>query len=125
MFVLKRLVQHEFVIGLWKIHILHHAATEGVVGHHMLQELREHGYDASPGMLYPLLHRLERNGWLSTASADSPHSARTYVITPAGMKVLDELRRYVAELHRELSEEAAAINSSGTDVIPDDERRSE
>ena len=29
-----------------------------------VQALREHGYDISPGTLYPLLKRMERNGWL-------------------------------------------------------------
>jgi PadR family transcriptional regulator, regulatory protein PadR len=120
----KRLVQREFVIGLWKIHILHHAATEGVIGHHMLQELREHGHDASPGTLYPLLHRMEGNGWLRSTSQDiGPHAARTYVITPDGLEVLSQLRLYVAELHRELGDAGAAKVLIDTDVIPDDGRR--
>jgi hypothetical protein len=29
----------EIVLGLWKIHILHHASEGGVVGNHVMQEL--------------------------------------------------------------------------------------
>jgi PadR family transcriptional regulator PadR len=99
-----RIVVREIVLGLWKVHILHHASTNGVVGHHMLQELREHGHDVSPGTLYPLLHRMERNGWLqvTSAAAAATHAARTYAITPAGAEVLAEVSAYVDELHEEL-----------------------
>jgi DNA-binding PadR family transcriptional regulator len=48
----------EILLSLWKIHILHHAAAGPVVGLWMLQELRRHGYDVSPGTIYPLLRRM-------------------------------------------------------------------
>jgi PadR family transcriptional regulator PadR len=102
--VQKQLIR-EMVLGLWKIHVLHHAAEEGVVGHHMLQELREHGYDVSPGTLYPILHRLEKSGLLSCVRGEAgSHAALRYDITPAGSEALVRLRDHVAELHRELSE---------------------
>lgn len=94
----------EIVLGLWKIHILHHATEDaGVVGNHMIEELREHGYNVSPGTLYPLLHRMERCGWLQSGTTDEhPQARRKYVITRNGLAVLSELRDYVAELHTEL-----------------------
>lgn len=99
-------MSREIVLGLWKIHILHHACEdEGVVGNHMLEELREHGYSVSPGTLYPLLHRMERNGWLRSADSEAGmHAARRYELTDAGRGALMQLREYVAELHRELAE---------------------
>lgn len=116
---MNRVLLREIVLGLWKIHILHHACTEGVVGHHMLQELREHGYDVSPGTLYPLLHRMERNGWLSSGPDDAAvHAARTYRITPLGSEVLAQASAYVRELHRELAAsgcKATAVPAPPTD----------
>ncbi|MEW5900594.1 MAG: helix-turn-helix transcriptional regulator [Acidobacteriota bacterium] len=44
--------------------ILHHAEKESVVGQYVLRELHRHGYEISPGTLYPLLARLEQRGWL-------------------------------------------------------------
>jgi len=37
-------VVREFLLGFWKIHILHHAAEQGVYGQWMLVELQRHGY---------------------------------------------------------------------------------
>src|SRR5689334_10804035 len=47
------------------------------------------------GMLYPVLHRLERAGWVTAALRDSPEGRRRryYRITPAGRRCLGEHRR--------------------------------
>jgi PadR family transcriptional regulator len=42
-----------------------HAAREALVGFWMIEELRRHGYEMSPGTIYPLLHSLEKKGYLS------------------------------------------------------------
>ena len=45
--------------------MLHHAVHEPpVFGLGMIEELARHGYRISPGSLYPLLHGLERKGYL-------------------------------------------------------------
>ena len=41
-------VVREFLLGFWKIHILHHAEEQGVYGQWMLEELHHHGYRLSP-----------------------------------------------------------------------------
>lgn len=113
--VMDRAPLREIVLGLWKIHILQHASDGGVVGNHLLQELRNHGYDASPGTLYPLLHRMERNGWLQSQAPEAgPKAARTYELTPAGGEILQLILPFINELHRELSErpERAAASSA-------------
>lgn len=94
----------EILLGFWKAHILHHADEEPVVGHWMLQELRRHGYDVSPGTMYPLLQRMERNGWLRSEveTGAGPRARRSYFLTPTGRDVLALIRSQVAELHREL-----------------------
>jgi Transcriptional regulator PadR-like family len=54
----------DFFLGFVKIHILHHAAEGAVYGAAITAEIRRHGYDLSPGTLYPVLHSLERARYL-------------------------------------------------------------
>lgn len=100
----RKLVMREILLGFWKIHILHHAAQGAVVGNWMLQELRRHGYDVSPGTLYPLLNRMEKNGWLRSEqdASKGPKSRKSYYLTPEGREVLDLAGRQVQELCREV-----------------------
>jgi DNA-binding PadR family transcriptional regulator len=51
-------------VGLIRLHILHHAAEEPIYGLGMIEELSRHGYKLSAGTLYPLLHGLEKKGYL-------------------------------------------------------------
>ncbi len=73
-------LQREILLGFWKIHILRHAAKGPVVGQWMIQELRDHGYEVSPGTVYPLLARLEERGWLEceTDPAGGPRARKEY-----------------------------------------------
>ena len=105
-----KLLTREILLGFWKVHILHHAAEHPVIGQWVLTELRRHGYDISPGTLYPLLKRLERNGWLrsETAVGDGKRRRRYYHLTNRGAAVLEVLRETVVELHHEVVEEAAS-----------------
>jgi DNA-binding PadR family transcriptional regulator len=95
-------VIREFLLGFWKIHILHHAEEQGVYGQWMLEELQRHGYRLSPGTLYPLLARMARRGWMRSTTPKKPRDARIYRITPAGADVLKRLRASLAELQREV-----------------------
>jgi DNA-binding PadR family transcriptional regulator len=95
-------IVREFLLGFWKIHILHHAEAHGVYGQWMLEELQRHGYRLSPGTLYPLLARMARRGWLRAAEPKRSRDARVYRITPAGAEVLKRLRASLAELQHEL-----------------------
>ena len=93
----------EIRLGIWKIHILHHAAARPVWGLWLLDERAEHGHLLSPGTLYPALSRMERNGWLQRSPGAAHARARqTFRITPAGRKLLRTLRREVEELYREV-----------------------
>ena len=104
-----KLLTREILLGFWKVHILHHAAEHPVVGQWVLTELRRHGYDISPGTLYPLLKRMERNGWLrcETEAGGSAPRRRYYHLTRDGAAVLAILRENVVELHHEVIEEAS------------------
>ena len=91
--------------GLIRLHILHHAAEEPIFGLGMAEELSRHGYRISPGTLYPLLHGLEKKGYLRSSGQHNGKSRRTvYRITPLGRKALAASLDKVRELFGELIE---------------------
>jgi DNA-binding PadR family transcriptional regulator len=93
----------EIRLGIWKIHILHHATVQDVWGMWLLEELAVHGYRLSPGTLYPALARMARNGWLERRKTSRhPRGRQLYRITAAGRVLLRSLRREVSELYREV-----------------------
>jgi PadR family transcriptional regulator, regulatory protein PadR len=89
--------------GLIRLHVLHHAAQEPIFGLGMIQELRRHGYNISPGTLYPLLHGLQRKGYLRCRRMVVAGKARkAYSITPRGRRAFHRARSRVRELFDEL-----------------------
>jgi PadR family transcriptional regulator PadR len=98
----------EILLSFWKIHLLHHAAEGPIYGQWAIGELRRHGYDISPGTLYPLLRRMERHGWLRCErDAEARKNVRQpYVLTEEGNQVLDLIRRQLKELYQEVVIEA-------------------
>jgi|SRR5579871_3446318 len=95
-------VVREFLLGFWKIHILHHADEDGVYGHWMLEELHRHGYRLSPGTLYPMLARMAQRGWLRASEPTRSTGPRIYRLTPRGRDVLAQVRHALDELYREV-----------------------
>jgi PadR family transcriptional regulator, regulatory protein PadR len=92
-------------VGLIRLHILHHAAEGPLFGQWMINELARHGYRLSAGTLYPILHRLETDGYLtSKPRLVDGRVRRTYRATAAGRRALIEGRRKVRELFGELFE---------------------
>ena len=97
--------EKELYSGLIRLHILHHAAEEGVFGLGMIEELGRHGYRLSPGTLYPLLHRLEEEGLLhSYERSAAGNIRRVYRATQAGRRMLIIAKEKVRELFGELFE---------------------
>jgi PadR family transcriptional regulator PadR len=91
--------------GLIRLHVLHHAAEEPIFGLGMMEELARHGYRISPGSLYPILHGLEKKGYLHTSVKRNGKSLRKeYRATPQGRKALAAAKSKVRELFRELIE---------------------
>ena len=92
--------------GLIRLHVLHHAAEEPIFGLGMIEELARHGYRISPGSLYPLLHGLERKGYLRSKDHRNGKSLRrVYRATARGRKALLTVKHQVRELFHELIEE--------------------
>jgi DNA-binding PadR family transcriptional regulator len=91
--------------GLVRLHILHHAVHEPIFGLGIIEELGRHGYKLSAGTLYPILHGLERRGYLkSKQEREGKRSRRTYRATPKGRKALEAAKVKVRELFGELFE---------------------
>lgn len=101
-------VTREILLAFWKVHILHHAAERPVYGQWMISELRRHGYEISPGTLYPLLQRMERHGWLKRSQPrdTGPRARKNYIITEAGRTVLRLVTEQVDEMQREVVRKA-------------------
>lgn len=92
--------------GLIRLHVLHHAAKEPIFGLGMVEELTRHGYKISPGTLYPLLHGLERKGYLRSSEQRRGKSLRKiYRATREGREALTAAKSKVRELFHELIED--------------------
>jgi PadR family transcriptional regulator, regulatory protein PadR len=92
--------------GFIRLHILHHAAKEPLVGHWMIEELRRHGYRLSPGTLYPMLRGMEGKGYLRSRERRSDRRFwREYRATAAGRKALAAAKAKLRELFHELIDE--------------------
>jgi DNA-binding PadR family transcriptional regulator len=91
--------------GLIRLHLLHHAAEGPIFGQAMIDELARHGYRLSAGTLYPILHGMERQGYLRSQPAlHKGRTRRVYRATPAGRKALTLARKRVQELFGEMFE---------------------
>ena len=81
-------VRTEFVSGLIRLHILYHAARGPVFGLELIRELRRHGYELSPGTLYPILHGIEERGYLrSSKTIAAGKIRRLYKATGSGKRM--------------------------------------
>ena len=98
-------VDRDLYSGLMRLHILHHAAEGPIFGLGMLEELARHGYRISPGTLYPLLHGLEKKGYIKARELRNGKSLRkVYRATPLGRKALAAAKGKVREFIGELFE---------------------
>ena len=97
-------VTREVLLSFWKVHILHHAASRAVYGQWIMEELRRHRYNISPGTVYPLIRRMEKNGWLKCEGTRGTnlHARKEYRLTREGTRILKLLRNQVEELYREV-----------------------
>ncbi len=92
--------------GLIRLHILHHAAEEPIFGLGIIEELRHHGYELSAGTLYPMLHGMEKKGYLiSRHERSGRRDRRVYEITAQGRVALTDAKTKVRELFGELIQE--------------------
>ncbi|EHR79840.1 PadR family transcriptional regulator [Thermococcus litoralis DSM 5473] len=91
------------LLGFMGLHILHHASKEPITGAFMMKELESHGYKVSPGTLYPLLQKMEKMRLLKSRwEVQNGKRVRLYEIPQEGLEVLEEGKKKVKELCREI-----------------------
>lgn len=93
----------DIFLAFIRVHLLHHAEEGPIYGLEMLRELARHGYDLSPGTLYPVLHGLEKAGYLVSEQQTVQGKIRKYYnITESRRAALALLRPKIHELVNEV-----------------------
>jgi DNA-binding PadR family transcriptional regulator len=102
---MKEQILRKLFLGFIQIHILHHAKKDPFYGSWMIDELRHHGYNISPGTLYPLLHNMESNNLLEKEERTVEGKIRKYYkITELGDEILHDAQKQAYELFREIKD---------------------
>lgn len=95
----------ELLSGFVRLHILLHAAEGPIYGQWMMAELAHHGYRLSAGTLYPMLHGMEKKGYLTCHEERHGRAIRKlYIATDLGREALEIARGKARELFGELVE---------------------
>jgi PadR family transcriptional regulator, regulatory protein PadR len=80
-----RVDQHDLLLGLARLHILHQAAQHPIYSQWMIAELGRHGCRLSPGTLYPMLSKFECDNYLSSTTERDGRTLRQFcTITDVG-----------------------------------------
>ncbi len=96
-------LDRQFFLGFVRTHILFHAAEAPICGVEITDELARHGYQLSPGTLYPILHALSAADYLRCVSkVQSGRVRKYYTITPRGRWALGEAKKRLKELVKEV-----------------------
>lgn len=96
----------DLYFGFIRLHILYHARRHPVYGLWLIEELSRHGYTVSPGTMYPILHGMEKKGYLASEKVlYKGKYRRVYRITEMGRSALEAAYSKVKELFKELIEE--------------------
>lgn len=110
-----------FFGGFVRLHILYHAIREPIFGVEMMRELGRHGYEIGPGTLYPILHQLEKAGYLAShAEVVSGKRRKYYRATPEGAAVLEAAKAKLRELASEVLFDRPPRPSIGPDRLEDE-----
>lgn len=100
---MSKMKHQELFKGLIRLHILHHASEGEFYGQWMIHELARHGYQLSPGTLYPMLHGLEHGGYLRSRKERLGRTfRRVYRATALGREANRLAKIRVRELTGEL-----------------------
>ena len=95
----KNKVINKLFAGFIQIHILRHARKGELYGSWLIEHLQSHGYNLSPGTLYPMLKRMVDDG-LMTFNEENVNGRirKIYKTTQSGDEVLVEAEDKLREL---------------------------
>lgn len=112
------MILRDLELGAIQAHILYHAAQQPIYGSWMAQELARHGFGISYGTLYPMLHRMHKEGLLICEEQREGSQVRKYyTATPQGFQELEQIQRLIRELAQEVVGEAPKISQQGASVL--------
>ena len=104
----------DLIGGFVRLHVLHHASSGQIFGIGIIEKLAFHGYVLSPGTLYPILHGLERDGFLrSHSEVVGKKRRRVYEITAEGQKTLVLGKARLWELFKEVFDDELSPDTAG------------
>jgi len=84
-------LSRDMIQGLVRLRILHAACDHPVSGVDLSQDLARAGHQVSPGTLYPLLHQMEKAGWVkSNGKTVKGKRRRYYRVTKKGRAQLQQ-----------------------------------
>ena len=104
----------DLIGGFVRLHVLHLANSGPIFGIGIVEKLAFHGYVLSSGTLYPILHGLERDGFLhSRTEVVGKKRRRIYEITAEGQKTLILSKARLWELFKEVFEDELSPDTAG------------
>ena len=110
----------ELLKGLIRLHILHHASKAEFYGQWMIHELANHGYTLSPGTLYPMLHALERSGYIRSRKEQQGRTFRRfYRATALGREANKVAKIQIRELTGQGRKRRSATRAKGAESNED------
>ena len=95
----KNKIINKLFAGFIQVHILRHARNGELYGSWLIEHLQAHGYNLSPGTLYPMLKRMVDDG-LMTFSEENVNGRirKIYRTTSLGDELLVEAEGKIQEL---------------------------
>lgn len=98
-------VPKKMLLGFMQIHVLIQAKKEPFFGLWMIEELESRGYHISPGTIYPLLGKMEKEELLNkNIRIINGKNRHYYSITEKGIEVLSIAKEKAMRLFDELND---------------------
>jgi PadR family transcriptional regulator PadR len=87
------MIDREFLRGFTKLYALWRGSRKDAYGMAILREMREVGFELSPGTLYPTLAKLQREGDITwRRQIVGGRVRKMYRLTPKGKRELEEVK---------------------------------
>lgn len=101
---------HEFLTNLTRLFTLTLISEKPRHGYELMQELEKNlGKKPSPGLIYPLLQRLEELGYVTPEFVEEGHERKMYTITADGKELCDKLVKRVVNIISTSFEQSVSV----------------
>ncbi len=98
---MKEKILRKLYLAFIRVHILRHGAKGEFYGAWLMEHIKNHGYNMSPGTIYPLLNKMCEEGLLVKEERNVEGKIRKYYKgTELGVEVLKLAEKRIEELSR-------------------------